>query len=49
MQLRGEWIDGSGAKRSGDMWALGEWEPESDVVRTFSSAREGSGYAKFVS
>ena len=35
MQLRGKWIEGNGAERCGDLWAWGEWEPESDLIRTF--------------
>ena len=38
MQLRGEWIEESGAKQLGDLWAWGEWEPESDIVRAFNPA-----------
>ena len=46
MQLHGEWIDGKGAKRSGELWAWGEWEPESDIVCTFNSAGEDSGHPR---
>ena len=33
MQFRGQWIEEGGSTRSGDLWAWGEWEPESDLVR----------------
>ena len=36
MQLGGEWIEGDGTKRSGDLWAWGEWEPESDLICKFN-------------
>lgn len=46
MQLHGQWIDENDAKQSGDLWAWGEWEPESDILRTFNPAGEGSGYPR---
>lgn len=33
MQVSGKWIDENGARRRGEMYAWGEWEPESDVIR----------------
>ena len=44
MQLRGEWIEESGTKQLGDLWAWGEWEPESDIVCAFNPAGKDSGY-----
>lgn len=32
MQLHGRWIDEDGNRRTGDLHAWGEWEPESEVV-----------------
>ncbi len=46
MQLRGQWIDENSAKQPGDLWAWGEWEPESDILRTFNPAGEGSGHPR---
>ena len=33
MQARGEWIEAGGCLRSGDLWAWGEWEAQSQLVR----------------
>lgn len=33
MQLRGTWIDADGVSGTGDMWAWGEWEAESELLR----------------
>ena len=33
MQLRGEWIEADGTTGSGDLWAWGEWEPQSRLLR----------------
>ena len=32
MQLHGQWVDEDGGKQAGDLYAWGEWEPESAVV-----------------
>ena len=32
MQLEGTWLEGTRSEQ-GKMWAWGEWEPESDVIR----------------
>ena len=32
MQLRGEWIRADGRARSGELWAWGEWEPQSRLL-----------------
>ena len=32
MQLHGQWIDEGSGKQAGDLYAWGEWEPESAVV-----------------
>ncbi len=39
MQLRGEWIAADDSRQTGDLRAWGEWEPESDLVRTFSPGK----------
>ena len=36
MQLRGEWIAADDSRRTGELRAWGEWEPESSLVRCFS-------------
>ena len=33
MHARGEWIEAGGRLRSGDLWAWGEWEAQSQLVR----------------
>ena len=33
MQVRGEWIQADGSVGSGDLWAWGEWEPQSRLLR----------------
>ncbi|MCY3972447.1 MAG: hypothetical protein OXG74_21130 [Acidobacteria bacterium] len=33
MQLHGQWIDENRNRQSGDLYAWGEWEPESELVR----------------
>ena len=35
MELRGEWLAANDSRQTGDLRAWGEWEPESDLVRTF--------------
>ena len=34
MQVRGEWIQADGSAGSGDLWAWGEWEPQSRLLRS---------------
>ncbi len=33
MQLCGDWIDEDGISGTGDLWAWGEWEAESELLR----------------
>lgn len=33
MQMRGGWIEADGTTGSGDLWAWGEWEPQSRLLR----------------
>ena len=42
MQLSGNWIKGDGTKGSGVLWAWGEWEPESKLIREFNPSRDDS-------
>lgn len=46
MQLRGAWIEEDTATQCGDLWAWGEWEPESDIVCTLDPAGNGSRYPR---
>ncbi len=43
MQLSGEWIDTDGRTASGDLWAWGEWEPQSRLLRRLDGP-EARGY-----
>ena len=38
MQFHGKWIGKNDTEHSGDLWAWGEWEPESDIMPNFSPA-----------
>ena len=38
LQVSGAWLE-SGDLRRGDLWAWGEWEPESNLLRSFDSPR----------
>ena len=38
MQLRGNWIAEGGRVHSGEMWAWGEWEAQSELVRSLDSS-----------
>ena len=46
MQLRGRWIEKDGSERTGDLWAWGEWEPESDLICKFDSSRDDSRHPR---
>ena len=37
MQLHGQWVDENGNRQSGGLYAWGEWEPESELVRALDS------------
>ena len=39
MQLSGQWIDTDGNTASGDLWAWGEWEPQSQLLRRLDGSR----------
>ena len=39
MQLRGNWIAGDGSAHGGELWAWGEWEAQSELVRTLDASR----------
>ena len=40
MQLSGEWIGSDGSTGSGDLWAWGEWEPQSKRLRGLNGCSE---------
>ena len=48
MQLHGEWIEGDDTRRSGTLWAWGEWEPESDLIRQFRPPGGDSLYPRYL-
>ena len=42
MQVHGKWIEKDGTKGEGDLWAWGEWEPESYVICKFKTSGRAS-------
>lgn len=48
MSLRGEWIDQGGVKRTGDLYAWGEWEPESELVRELQQPGGDAQYPRYL-
>ncbi len=48
MQVRGGWIEEDGTKRSGDLWAWGEWEPESDLIRKLNAQHGESHHPRYL-
>ena len=48
MQLRGKWVEGDGTERSGNLWAWGEWEPESDLIREFNPPRGDKQHPRYL-
>ena len=47
MQLDGEWIDDAGARHSGVLWAWGEWEAPSEMLRELYQPHN-SGYPRYL-
>ena len=41
MQLSGKWIEKDGTRRGGNLWAWGEWEPESELIPEFNTKDGG--------
>ena len=39
LELRGEWVDGDNSHHEGDLWAWGEWEAQSKLVRELDQSR----------
>ena len=48
MQLHGNWIEGDGTTQTGDLWAWGEWEPESEIVGEFITLGANSQCPRFL-
>ena len=48
MQLHGKWMEGDGTRRSGDLWAWGEWEPESCLIRKYNPQDGDSQHPRFL-
>ena len=47
MQFPGGWIDTDGVTGSGDLWAWGEWEPQSQLVRRLDGP-QARGYPQYL-
>ena len=47
MQTRGEWIEADGSTRRGDVWAWGEWEAPSQLLRRLDGPK-ALGYPKYL-
>ena len=47
MQLSGEWINTDGSTGSGGLWAWGEWEPQSQLLRRLDGP-EAQGYPQYL-
>ena len=47
MQTRGEWIEADGRIRRGDLWAWGEWEAQSQLLRRLEGPK-ALGYPKYL-
>ena len=48
MQFRGEWIEPEGGRRTGDLYAWGEWEPESDLIQDLRQPGGDSLYHRYL-
>ena len=48
MQLRGKWIEGDDTTRSGDLWAWGEWEPNSYLICKFNTSGRDSRFPRYL-
>ncbi len=48
MQLHGEWIKKDKTKCLGDLWAWGEWEPESNVIFEFDATSDKLLYPRYL-
>lgn len=48
MQLRGKWIEKDGSRGEGNLWAWGEWEPESDLICDFNPSTTDSPFPRYL-
>lgn len=48
LSLRGEWIEQDGCRRNGELYAWGEWEPESDLVRELRQPDGDPQYPRYL-
>ena len=48
MQVRGAWSEKDGTKQTSKLWAWGEWEPESDLIREFDTKHGGPYFPRFL-
>ena len=48
MQLPGKWIEKDDTKREGNLWAWGEWEPESSLICKFNISGRDSRFPRYL-
>ena len=48
MSFRGEWIGQDSCRRNGDLWAWGEWEPESELIRELQQRDGDPQYPRYL-
>ena len=48
LSLSGEWIEQDGCRRNGELYAWGEWEPESDLVRELRQPGADPQYPRYL-
>ncbi|MDE2780302.1 MAG: hypothetical protein OXI91_11590 [Chloroflexota bacterium] len=48
MRFHGAWTEADGGERTGDLYAWGEWEPESELLRALDQPKRDSGYPRYL-
>ena len=48
MSFRGEWIGQDSSRHIGDLWAWGEWEPESELIRELQQPGGDPQYPRYL-
>ncbi len=48
MQFPGEWIASDDSPHRGELWAWGEWEPESRLIRELDQSRGNRDYPRYL-
>ncbi len=48
MQFPGKWIGSDDRPHRGELWAWGEWEPESRLIRKLDQPRSNQDYPRFL-